>query len=275
MRAFVLLLALAPALNATDFKIVTVWHRDVGNMVGNQNQPVRGPGDWTQTEYVKGPWRRRDAMTYVGGRPVPDRPNRRMPYTAEIANCDTHDEYRLDLDAHKYTSGKLQVYPSEDRREYITAPRPSSSALEFDTVDTGETATMFGYRAHRLITTVKVPPNEEAKRQGWTQVIVDAWYIPLEVPSTDCKPAYMSSNIAVMLTSLNQRPYCQHTGPVPQGLAVKMITRSRNTQISPNGNTSKWVTTSEWEVTELSQSLLDPSLFSVPRKFKRVKELPY
>ncbi len=291
MRALLLLLALAPAVYATDLKITTVGHGDRTEMTNasGEKRPLGEVFDSRRTDYSQGAMRRSEFIGFVGeSSPRKDYPE---PHMAVISNCATREAYTIDLDAREYREGRLPTYPSEAevraRRAEFKArqaanPTPPNLLVESNTVDTGETAEMFGHTAHHLITTVKeTPTGDLAKRMGIREETNDAWYIDLEV-STDCTPSYLRSSrggfaigfaiLTVAGGGLDIHPSTTHTGPVPTGYPVK-TKRTTHEWLNAREGKIETVSTYESEVTELSEAPLDPALFQVPPGSKKVEHL--
>ncbi len=273
-RLFLLLAFATTMVSASDLKITTVTHTDSGSMPAIN-------GD-TRTEYVHGPMRRQEFRSFVGE--SPRRPNRQAPQMAIISNCDTRESFTLDLDAGEYLTGQLPEYPSEQDmrargakgKARSRADRPSPNLrIESNTVDTGERAEFFGRPARHYVTTVKrTPLGDLATHGGASEEIEDAWYIDLQVPSSNCMPQYFEGRGAVAILVAGDpdsiQPEVKRTGPVPEGLIVKM---KRTTTSSSPGRNAERASTFETQVTELSEEPLDPALFQVPPGFKKVEHL--
>lgn len=277
LRSFLLLLLLSTsALAMTDFKVRVVTRIQYG---GKSSPDF----DDERTEYVQGANRRSDVQGFVGIAPAD--PSMRKPHMALISRCDTSKGYEVDLDSREYVESKLPQYPSEKeyRKRVAEAKRkaaeepqqPPNLRIESDTVDTGETRTIFGHTARHFITTVREIPLAGSQREEQERV-EDSWYLDVPVVQNSCMPEYMSGrgkgsavDFVAAGTDINKiRVEAHHTGPTIQGMPVK-LTITTKSKISGKQTTSFY----ENEVVELSEEKLDPALFEVPPGFKKVSRL--
>jgi hypothetical protein len=280
LRLLLLLVVFAaPAFSFTDLKIKTISHSttDFGQF-HNWNDE--------RTVYLQGENRRTELVGFVGTSAADS--SMPMPHMALIQQCASRHGLDIDLDHHEYVEEKLPRYPSErDYEKRVKEARqkareqpvqPPTVRIESNTVDTGETKTIFGHKARHFITTIKDTPLVEG-RSGDEERIVDGWYFDIPAPVSTCEPAYMAArqgiSVAVFLTSSLEspiRPEVHHTGPVVNGFPVRLKITSHKIDKS-SGTPTVQNTTIETEVVEFSEEPLSPSLFEVPSGFKRVKRL--
>jgi hypothetical protein len=263
------------AVSAADLKVKTVRHySSVPENRADQSAPA--DQDWTRTEltYVHGPMRR---FEYRDGEGKITQSTGGLRHAAHIENCETRESMILDLDANEYRSS---TYPSDDVMRSAAAQRQADRAkdvsqlkmlAESNTIDTGETARMFGYTAHHFITTTQERPQGEAsvllgRRE---EITIDAWYADAKVdlPMRGCEPKDLVESIKENMRSelLDER----HTGPTPHGFPLKVKRVAHITNDTPAGSTAL-TETLETTVIEISDAPLDPSLFAAPPSFKHV-----
>ncbi|HVN22128.1 MAG TPA: hypothetical protein VMU05_25300 [Dongiaceae bacterium] len=182
---------------------------------------------------------------------------------ANIANCDSRTGFLIDFKTHEYRTYKVVKYTTMAQiEEYLNKNPQNAVNIESTTVDTGEQRMFFGHRARHFITTTKRAPD---KNNPGGEEIVDAWYIDHELPDNYCAPEYVRTEpfyvLGTALVTPPQVPRLHHTGPVPTGLPVKRTATHKT--LSANGAPDRTITTIE-TIEEISDSLLDPSLFDLP-----------
>ena len=229
-----------------------------------------------EVEYTQGTMRRFDFRGYVGGSP---RNSEKMPppRMMVINDCATRQTLTVDLDAREYVEGTLPDYTNtqQNRKRPEAESSGSSTLVESETHDTGEVESFFGHVAHHLITTEKrrnVIDNEHLRQAISQTTTIDGWYLDFEVPTRNCLPPVHTGSMPVLSFS-SEPPVVKHVGPIPQGLAVKMVRTSRTEVKAQQGNPTDTVTTIRQEITELSETPLDPALFQIPAGFRRVEHL--
>jgi hypothetical protein len=269
----VVLLLLPLSATAGDLKITTVRH--YSRVLHNRTDPKVFPDqDWERTEtvYVHGPMQR-----FEFGDAKPFRPTSAesgLSHVAEIANCETRESMRLDLEAGEYIAVH---WPSDESMHAADAERLKRSETDWSkfkvsvdskTVDTGETMPFLGYIAHHfVITNHHTPVGELAVLMDQHEDSTgDVWYIDatIRLPVRNCQPDDPAANAAEQ-ARLRERQEVKHTGPTPHGFLVKM---RRVAEISTR--TVAYTETLETTVTELSQAPLDPRLFTAPPEYKAV-----
>lgn len=278
LRSFLLLLLLSTsALAMTDFKVRVVTRIQYG---GKSSPDF----DDERTEYVQGANRRADVQGFVGITPADL--SLPKPHMALISHCETGKGYEVDLDSREYVESKLPQYPSEEeyrknaeeaKKKAAEKPAlPPNLHIEGNTVDTGETRTIFGHTARRFITTYKEIPLEEGVEKEPSERVEDGWYLDVPEPATSCVPDYMLRGHRMVFNTVRSggaknndiRIEAHHTGPDVEGMAVKLTITTKR-KIDGKETTGFY----EREVVELSEEKLAPALFEVPPGFKKVSRL--
>jgi hypothetical protein len=225
-----------------DLKVHIISHRSRQDSDGN-NRDVSG-----------------DRMVYVTGDKVRVEPDETG--LIEILHCSTHDRklYRVDMQRKQYVKGKLTLEKERDTGKGAVM-RPLGK-VESRTEDTGETREFFGHKARHLITHIKF-----ASRYGDSETTQDGWYIGVYWPVNRC-PVYNGQygRAGVVGPTVNYGEGSvsfAHTGPVPDGMPVKLVQTYTIQNRTTGSNT--------WEVLELSEAPLDPALFEPPKGFKKVR----
>lgn len=191
----------------------------------------------------------------------------------EIANCDTKTGFLIDLNAHEYrTYNVVRFWSPAQFDDYLRKNPGSAVHVEINTLDTGERKTFLGQTAKHFITTIKRMADSDS---GGGEETIDGWYIDHERPDNRCAPKYTRENflylIGTVLVMYPQVPQFTHTGPVPDGLAVKQTrtVKFAPTKDKPSGQTI----TAEETIEELSDAPLSPSLFQLPSGLRENPEL--
>ena len=249
----VLILALIPAasVSTADIKIKII--EDIpGKELG-----LESPPPLEITVYVHDRVQRVDYAGYpanfTGPREEP------TPHWALITHCDTHVVYELDLNSREYRQYWLQKFPSEEEVAKAMAQdrKENQPVRQVITVDTGETKDFHGHAAKHFVTTIKgtrPSPYEEA---------VDGWY--LDIPDPGCAPEHLRQRHIHMAG-----PDFWYNWLLPTGLATQL------TSTSPVGLATQVTSTADdpilRKIVEFSEGPVDPSLFEVPRGFKKARE---
>jgi len=176
--------------------------------------------------------------------------------------------YELDMLRKEYTKRKLNI-PAEDAE-----PRQPKlpAAVESKTEDTGESREFFGRKARHLITHFK-----GTRGNTTTEMTQDGWYIGLRWPTHKCPIARYSRADAEgpMLNYGNNTVAFAHTGPVPDGPAVKFVESYTTHTVNAAGHQIEIQGSATVDILELSEAPLNPGLFEPPRTFKKVRMLFY
>ena len=163
---------------------------------------------------------------------------------------------------------KRSISVDSAKRQYVlhSPPRQPEATdstemivIEIETRDTGEQRQMFGHATRRFMTTERRHTEyRDRLPSDITEIVTDGWYldIPGQVPILS-RVGSVHVFFAVSSSQQSQpaipKVKVTRRGPAPKGLAV-------------------WEQTGDnlLEVTEFSESPLDPKLFEVPAGFQRV-----
>ena len=212
--------------------------------------------------YRRGAMRRRDSIDRKG-----------MPSIATVANCETKNGFLTDLNAREYRTYKVVNFLSDSQlAEYLKQHPSNAVPVESSTVDTGERKTFFGHSAKHLVTTIKRAPS---KGNGGGEESIDGWYIDHERPDNNCAPDYTANQLSYLLptglVTYPDVPRFHHTGPLPTGLAIKLVHTIKFA--GSEGNASDQPFTTEETVEDLVDAPVQPSLFELPSGFHENPQL--
>jgi hypothetical protein len=209
------------------------------------------------------------------------------PRIVTITRCDLDQIFVLNMDDREYVSTSASKSPE---REALLAraakqPRPAvqpqpTLLIETTTKDTGERRQMFGLTARHVITTRKQIPLIE---EGVTpqENVTDGWYGDLDAAVSCDRPTAGAFAILVAgkATKMGEPPQFpvltfKDIGTPERGLALATKELFRETLSAPDRPAQNIESVSnETQVTELSKEPLDPSLFEVPKNFRRVSQI--
>ena len=242
-------------LGLTTFSIMafgdtTVKTRTVVREGGHEHDGTR------YVYYRRGTMRRRDSIDSKGTSSI-----------ATIANCETRSGFLIDLKMHEYRAYKVVSFLSDAQlAEYLKQNLGKAVPVESRTVDTGERKAFFGRPARHFITTIK---RLRSKDNGGGEESIDGWYIDHERPDNNCAPGYTANQLSYLLptglVTYPDVPQFHHTGPLPTGLAVKLIHTIKFT--GSEGNASDQPFATEETVEDLIDSPVEPPLFELPSGF--------
>jgi hypothetical protein len=210
------------------------------------------------------------------------------PSIVTITRCDLDQISVLNLDDREYMATSASKSPE---REALLAraakqPRPAvqpqpTLLIETTTKDTGERREMFGYTARHVVTTRKQIPLPE---EGVTpqENVTDGWYVDLDT-TVSCDRATAGA-FAVFLVAGKARKMGEppqfpvltfkNIGNPERGLALatkELFHATLSSSDRPAQNIES--VSNETHVTELSREPLDPSLFEVPKNFRKVSQI--
>jgi hypothetical protein len=220
------------------------------------------------------------------------------PHSAliEICEADAEKAFSLNLDNGTYAPVTLRQKLSTERlkamqnrvSEAETPTRPTV-LHEITTLDRGERKQAFGYTARHVTTTFKVTPQQGADVTP-LESITDGWYIDLNT-RVSCDPpgetpregttysvvrlmvdTASSTNPASISASTPNLVQTRYVGKPETGFPISVKTTTR-LSVSAQGRQTEQVSTTEIEVTDLSATNLDNSLFEVPPDFRIVAEI--
>lgn len=218
---------------------------------------VQNPMSHRDVYYRRATMRRKDAFC--------ENPT---PSISEIANCQNRTGTLIDLGTHEYRAYKVvQFWSDAQISDYLKEKLVKAIPIESHTVDTGERKTILGYRAKHLVTTINRA--HDSSNDGG-QETSDGWFIEHEPADLHCAPDSTRRNpfylFGTTLTQYPEIPKFHHTGPLPTGLAVRLVRTTKQ------GNSGRVVTLDE-AVEELSDSPLNPLLFDLPKGFRENPQL--
>jgi hypothetical protein len=208
------------------------------------------------------------------------------PRTALITRCDLKQVLHLNLEDREYAASPLRQFPTREgmlalaagRGQLVVAPqREPTIVVETETVDTGERKELFGYAARHVITTRRIIPLVDAKRSADTTV-TDGWYIDLDT-HISCEPKWRAARSSHAFLTTHQEgdqgdvPIFKDVGEPEGGFAVTSKQISSGTITLPDGSVRQHIWTWEMEVTELSNSAIEPAIFEIPSGFKLVERI--
>jgi hypothetical protein len=130
--------------------------------------------------------------------------------------------------------------------------------------DTGERKQMFGFTARHIKSSMTKEASPEACDQSKIKIESDGWYIDFEY-DLNC-----SSNPRSFADSRGQQPDCRDEIRYKQSGTAKLGYPLILTTTIYNENSEPFVTS--MEVTDLSKTTLDQSLFEVPAGYREVKD---
>jgi hypothetical protein len=181
--------------------------------------------------------------------------------SATISQCDQRRNVQLNLEAKLYTVSIL-----EDSSEWLMRRRalPEGHGADVtttvDAVDTGERRQVGRYVARRVRTTITVEPSPGANTPASTRG-TDGWYIDL--PGLGCSKAttttYLALGEVVRPGGLPDRHHYVTKRAARRGYAIEETTRSTQPGLT---------TVDRFELIELSEHLVDASLFEIPRDYR-------
>jgi hypothetical protein len=162
---------------------------------------------------------------------------------------------------------KRSISVDPAKRQYVLhSPPPNPEAtdstemivVEIETRDTREQRERFGHAARRFMTTERRHIEyRDRPPSAITEIVTDGWYLDIPGPFPILSRVGSVHLLAVRSSQQNQpaipKVKVTRSGPAPKGLAV-------------------WEQTGDnlLEVTEFSETPLDPRLFEVPAGFHRV-----
>lgn len=234
--------------------------------------------------------RRQSAQLLGDGGPVIYLP---APPIATITRCDLKQVFTLNPNDREYTSAPLPQLASPEALQARAAQRPKPPAqqlqsgvppqptllVEITTSDTGERKQMFGFPARHVVTTEKQIALGPSGR-GPQANVTDGWYIDIDA-ALPCDST-IRGGVAI-LTGGTRKPgeppqipvlSVTRVGKPETGFAVATKKFFRSTVSTPDQALQTTVLfTGEMEVTELSTSPIDASLFEVPNNFRQVQQI--
>jgi len=193
--------------------------------------------------------------------------------TVTIMQCDKKQIVTISDACRTY-----MVAPMEDDTPGTasSAPPPSSSGstrqggtltINNNTVNTGETKTMFGYRARHIKSTMSMSSSPDACTPVNMKMESDGWYADFSGAGLSCATTPRPGGMGGMGGG---RPECRdrirYTGSGMRNLGYPLDVTTTTTDGSGNSYTMRQ------ETTELSKETLDPALFDIPEGYRQVND---
>lgn len=199
----------------------------------------------------------------------PDSPRVGSPFVSVITQCDrgariTLYEHQKNYreDSFHVPAGQPSIVPTR-----IPARLPSPAAgpvvtVKLESSDTGQRRSIGSYQARRIKTTITVEPGKGAlTKKGKTKI--DGWYLDLpgwhcDQPPGERRPPVVGGWHPPMTSGGRDQVVYQYEGNAPRGYPVEETSIEKSA-----GN----VVVNKTELLELSEELLDDSLFEIPADY--------
>jgi hypothetical protein len=163
------------------------------------------------------------------------------------------------------SSGWLERFWRKPSHDPASMRVPSYAALSSETEDTGETQQIFGKTAHRFITRTETTPSAGSGDDERSD-IADGWFLPEFRIPRGCP--YPDDGTWAGMPITEDTP---GNAQKPLGLPVRVKYTSNSVRVGAGPDSDTRTHVLEREVVELSERPLSPSLFEVPKGYKRVK----
>jgi hypothetical protein len=230
---------------AQDFRDLTIERR----------HDSRTSASGTDVLNLKGPRERRESRWDGAGRQD----------FVTITHCDQQLSIQLNPQTKLYTRVRIANHPEPaglplEREE----EQGALVVTTFDAVDTGERRPAGSYTARRVRTTVTVDasPGANAASSG---TVTDGWYVDL--PGLGCSDASLTAFLVGQVIrpgALRDRHEYRTKGTARRGYALEEVTR-----VTQAGRSM----VDRIELIEVSDRVLDPSLFEIPAGYHRALPL--
>jgi hypothetical protein len=207
----------------------------------------------TEVLSLKGARERHDSIYELSG-------NRKLSY-ATILECDRRRSIQLNPEAKIYSVSVLEDWSIPLTGGRVAPEEPGADVTTtIDAVDTGERRRAGHYMLRRVRTTVTVDPNPGAHTPP-SRRETDGWYIDLAGLgcSDAAASAYLAAGDVVGPGGRPDRHHYKTRGTATRGYAIEETIRFTRT-----GGTD----VSRVELIELSERLLDGSLFDIPTDYR-------
>ena len=191
-----------------------------------------------------------------------------------IERCDKGLVYQINPQTREYirrktlkpaSSGWLEHFWRKPSHDPVSMRVASYAALSSETEDTGETQQILGKTAHRFITRTETTPSAGSGGDERSD-IADGWFLPEFRIPRGCP--YPSSGTWAEMPSAGD---ASGNAQKPLGLPVRVKYTSNYLRPGAGQDSEPHTHVLEREVVELSEQPLSPSLFEVPKGYKRVK----
>jgi hypothetical protein len=199
------------------------------------------------------------------------------PWRAYIQNRDLQYGFEVDIEGGIYTAWRASEHgsPTWIKPGRVEQQEHSGSTVHshIETIDTGERRTAFGYTARRVITKNMSRRDSELTSESES----DGWYIDAPAAWLGLYPPVQQDAYCILLDSCrNNRDDFTFTrkGERETGFSVLVACVDRSYFRDRDGILRSQESASRNEVTEFSESALDPELFKPRWDFRRVMQLP-
>lgn len=244
----------------------TITHRS-GGLLSSRSEYICGENTRSETRDCRG--------HSVTGSPT-DVQYEYGPLRAYIRNRDLGYGFQLDLAARIYTAFRANEHGSPVwLKPRHTQPFKSTGLTvhtHTETIDTGERREIFGYMARHVITRT----SQIRDSQLLSESECDGWYIGPPAAWLTLHPMKPGSFYHVLSTNNVARDDYKftQTGTRETGFLVQ-ATRTYKSFFSDEAGIARiHESVSHDEITEFSETPLEPELFVPPRDFRRVPQLP-
>lgn len=211
-----------------------------------------------------------ETTTYIKGK---RQRNESFGGMVNITQCDMKRGIQLNANSRTYlvsqfaptapTSGKLGTWSADKDGVVQTGGRILTTVT---IKDTGERKPMFGYTARHLIITMEMVSSPDACAKSNMKMQTDGWYIDAAF-ALDCGGENMGQNFASgRVAGCRDRYEMKTIGTAKRGYPVY----EKTTMFDANGRESYTMVN---EVVELSNAVVDASLFEVPAGYKEVFDI--
>jgi hypothetical protein len=230
-----------------------------------------GAKSFETAEYLSGAWSRREMQPFSGDVTW----HRRAIITQR--GSDRIQVFDLDLDAGEYVAYETTLQgTSLSAKPRRVQPSGKTVQVFSDSVDTGETKEIFGHMARRITTKVRQVASPGSCSSS-SESETDGWYIGYDALPEWRHPGKGEFRIVSLVSSGNcantfDKFELHRSGPSP-GYPLATTTTNRSKHRLPDGGLKEFTSSSKMEVVEFTQAPLDPALFQVPPRFRRVHRL--
>jgi len=218
----------------------------------------------TNTLYFKSAWQRRELyLEFPSALPA-----QRTVSHATITRCDERRTLELNDEARLYSWSPLN-FISRDvywvRSRWQDSPAPAAAGADvkitINIMDTGERRQVGSYSARHVITTIMTDPSPGANTRA-SESVDDSWHIDL--PPAGCWDTgdahVFSTGSVVHPGGVPDRVNVEFRGTARRGFPIEGTTRRRVEHEAP--------ITTRVKLIEVSEAVLDKSLFDVPAGYR-------
>jgi hypothetical protein len=233
----------------------------------------------TRTEYICGLNTRSESRSCSGRSETTPPTNVRYEYgplRAYIYNRDLSYRFELELATRIYTACQVNEYGSPKwmkPRQMEPAKRSGRTVhTHTETIDTGERREIFHYTARRVITRSRQTRDSQLINESEC----DGWYIDPPAAWLNLHPPPKPGTFYHLCLGTGERDDYKFTeaGNRETGFVLLATRTHKSFSQDETENSRTHESVHHEEVTELSETPLEPGLFVPPRDFERVPQLP-